>query len=143
MTARDESAQGFAIEAARTLEDAKCEDIVVLDIRALSDVTDFVVIGTGTSDRQMRSAIEDVREAGERMGHGAYRSSEDERAVWLLADFVNVVVHLFEPNTRTYYDLEMLWGDADRVVWSRDGNEHERNLAGLRPDERLGAGDPQ
>ena len=61
--------------------------------------------------------------------------------MWLLADFVDVVVHLFEPNTRSYYDLEMLWGDAERVHWSRQSDGAERNLAGLRPDERLTPGE--
>jgi ribosome-associated protein len=53
----------------------------------------------------------------------------------VIADFVDVVVHLFEPNTRAYYDLEMLWGDAPRVVWEREGDD--RNRAGLRRDDVL------
>ena len=45
--------------------------------------------------------------------------SADDRASWLLADFVDVIVHVFEPNTRAHYDLEMLWGDAPRLEWER------------------------
>lgn len=121
----------FVIEAARLLSDDKCEDVVVLDVRKLSQVTDFVIIGSGTSDRQMRSVLKHVEELGDQIGYKAFRVSADERAVWLLADFVHVVVHLFEPNTRAHYDLEMLWGDAPRLEWERP-SELSRNRAGLR-----------
>ncbi|MCC6676909.1 MAG: ribosome silencing factor [Phycisphaerales bacterium] len=126
-----EKTMKFVIEAARLLSDDKCEDVVVLDVRKLSQVTDFVVIGSGTSDRQMRSVLKHVEELGEQLGFRAFRVSADERAVWLLADFVHVVVHLFEPNTRAHYDLEMLWGDAERVEWERP-SQKTRNRAGLR-----------
>lgn len=120
----------FVIEAARLLSDDKCEDVVVLDVGKLSQVTDYVIIGSGTSDRQMRSVLKHVEELGDQLGFKAFRVSADERAVWLLADFVHVVVHLFEPNTRAHYDLEMLWGDADRVEWERPAQK-SRNRAGL------------
>jgi ribosome-associated protein len=114
MTSRE-----FAIEAARLLADEHAADVVVLDVRGVSQVTDFVVIGTGTSDRQMRAVIHHVQELGAANGFPAYRSHADTGGTWLLADCVDVVVHLFEPNTRAYYDLEMLWGDAERVDWAR------------------------
>lgn len=119
VTDRSEQARAFAIEAARLLEDDKCTDIVVLDARAQSQMTDFIVIASGTSERQMRSVLSHVEELGEGQSFRAFRSSTDERATWLLADFVDVVVHVFEPNTRAFYDLEMLWGDAPRVRWQR------------------------
>ena len=111
--------RAFAVEAARMLHDDKCEHVVVLDVRELSQVTDYLVIGSGTSDRQMRSALQHVRDLGEELGIPSVRSSADQRATWVLADFVDVVCHVFEPNTRAHYDLEMLWGDAERVAWKR------------------------
>jgi ribosome-associated protein len=114
-----ERAREFAVEAARLLGDDKCTDIVLLDVRGVSQVTDFIVIGSGTSERQMRSVLTHVEDAGAARGFRAFRTSTDERAAWLLADFVDVVVHLFEPNTRAHYDLEMLWGDAPRLKWER------------------------
>jgi ribosome-associated protein len=114
-----EGARAFAIEAARLLHDDKCEEIVLLDVRELSQVTDFIVIATGTSERQMRSVLGHVEDLGARSGFSAYRASADERSTWLLADFVDVVVHVFEPSTRAHYDLEMLWGDAPRLSWQR------------------------
>ncbi|MBZ0172816.1 MAG: RsfS/YbeB/iojap family protein, partial [Phycisphaerales bacterium] len=61
-------------------------------------------------------------ELGARHGFTAMRTNRDDRSTWLLADFVDVVTHLFEPNTRAYYDIEMLWGDAPRIEWRRPGN---------------------
>lgn len=124
-----EAAHVFALDAARLLSDDKCQDVMVLDVQKLSQVTDFIVIATGTSDRQMRSSLKNVEEMGESRGHRVFRSSADERASWLLADFVDVIVHVFEPNARAHYDLEMLWGDAPRLEW-------ERAAAAVRPPPR-------
>ncbi|MAY75724.1 MAG: ribosome silencing factor [Phycisphaerae bacterium] len=121
-TNKNSTALDFATDCARSLRGSKCENVVILDVRELSQVTRFIVIGSGTSDRQMNSALDDVAELGEERGLSAFRTSKDDRSTWLLADFVEVVVHLFEPNTRAYYDLEMLWGDAPRVTW-RTPNE--------------------
>jgi ribosome-associated protein len=133
--AANERARLFAIEAARMLADDKCEDVTLLDVRQVSQVTDFIVIGSGTSERQMRSVLSHVEDLGQERKFGVFRSSADERSTWLLADFVDVVVHVFEPNTRAHYDLEMLWGDAERLTWEREGQP--RNRAGLRPDDSV------
>jgi ribosome-associated protein len=130
-TTPPETVLAFAVESARLLADDKCEDVVLLDVRELSQVADFIIIGSGSSDRQMKSVLTHVQELGAKMGFPSYRASADDRATWLLADFVDVVVHIFEPNTRAHYDLEMLWGDAERVVWERDGAP-ARDRAGLR-----------
>src|SRR5690606_37641951 len=81
------AAREFAIAAARLLADDKCEGVIVLDVRELSQVTDYIVIGSGTSERQMRSVLKHVEELGEESGFPVFRSSDDERATWLLADF--------------------------------------------------------
>jgi ribosome-associated protein len=123
-------ARAFAIDVARMLFDDKCTDIVLLDVTGMSQVTDFIIIGTGTSDRQMRSVLMHVEDLGSTRGMRTFHSSTDDRATWLLADFVDVVVHLFEPATRTHYDLEMLWGDAPRIPWERP-DQIKRDMAGL------------
>lgn len=127
-------AEAFAIEAARLLHDDKCTDIVLLDVRGRNPMTDYLVIGSGTSDRQMRSTLQDVEEIGAKIGYAAVRSTSDDRATWLLADFMNVIVHLFEPNTRAHYDIEMMWGDAPRIPWERPGSA-ARDRAGLNAVE--------
>lgn len=114
----------LAIEAARSLSDDKCEDIAVLHVEGMSQVSDFIIIASGTSDRQMRSAASGVAEVGAKLGHSTFRQSVDDRATWVIVDFVDVVVHIFEPNTRAHYDLEMLWGDAPRLAWERPGKDN-------------------
>lgn len=116
-------ARRFAVELAALLRDERCTDIVVLDVRGVSHVSDYLVLASGTSVRQLVNAVDKAREFGASVGHGAVRSNEDDRSTWLLVDFVDVVAHLFEPNTRAYYDLEMLWGDAERVAWESEAGK--------------------
>jgi ribosome-associated protein len=107
----------FAKEAARIAEEMHAEDVVVLDLRGISSVADFFVIGTGTSDRQMRAVADAIEEYGRGVGQKPYGVSGYDSPSWLLLDYVDVVVHLFEPAKRHYYDLELLWGDAPRIEW--------------------------
>jgi ribosome-associated protein len=120
----------FAIEAARMVRDDKCDEVVLLDVRELSQVSDFLIIASGTSDRQMHSVLRHVEELAKTRGMPSFRSNSDDRSTWLLVDFIDVVVHLFEPNTRAHYDLEMLWGDAPRIEWERP-DQLPRDRAGL------------
>lgn len=128
--------RGFAIEAARLIADLKCADVVLLDVTGHSQVCDYVIIGSGTSQRQMKSVADDVAELGDTMGMAAYRSSRDEGTTWVVVDFVEVVVHLFEPDQRLYYDLELMWAQAKRVDWSRTA---AAPAAGAKPSRRSAA----
>lgn len=110
-----EVAKQFAIDAARSLVDDKCTDVEVIDVTGLSPVTGFIVIGSGTSARQMRSALQSLDDLAKEVGTRAFHISTDNDALWLLADFVDVVVHLFEPNARAHYDLEGLWFEGERI----------------------------
>ncbi len=114
-----EQIRQLAIDAARLLSDDKCEDVLCLDVRSLSQLSDYIIIGTGSSDRQMRSAADDVADLAQTHNYPIFKRSQDDRATWIVLDCVDVVVHIFEPNTRAHYDLEMLWGDAKPVDWSR------------------------
>jgi len=120
----------FAIESARLLFDDKCEEVMVLDVRGKSVLSDYIVLGSGSSDRQMTSVLEHVEELGDKTGFSCYHRAVDQGTKWLLADFVDVVVHLFEPNTRAHYDIEMLWGDAPHISWERP-DQLRRDRAGL------------
>ncbi len=115
--AASRQAEHLTIAAARVADELRCEDVVILDLRGLSPVTDFFVIATGTSDRQLRAVADAVDEQAAAMGHKQYGRSGYEHATWVLTDYVDVVVHLFDEPSRTYYDLELLWGDAPRVEW--------------------------
>lgn len=114
-----EKARTFAIEAARLMADLKCEDLVVLDVRGLSQITNFVILATGTSERQMRSVSDDVEELGSSLNYSAFRSRGERSPNWSIVDFTDVTVHIFEPNARAFYDLENLWPDAKRITWRR------------------------
>jgi len=122
----------FAIEAARTLAARHCTDVVLLDVERISHVCDFILIATGTSDRQMKGLATELKHLGQDWDMAVFRSNADDAATWIIADFVDVVVHLFEPNLRAYYDLEGMWPDAHRVEW-RTTEDIER-AAALRDD---------
>jgi ribosome-associated protein len=114
---RVSEARQFAIEAARLAANTKCHNVVVLDVRGLSPVTDFYVIATGTSARQMKTVMQELEELGDKTNMGVCHRSGYEGQTWLLCDMVDVVVHVFEQEARMYYDLESLWGDAPRLEW--------------------------
>jgi len=114
-----EQARAFAIDAARLISDLRCEDIVVFDVSGVSPVTHFIVIASGTSDRQIKSVGADVAELGAERGFERYGTDRDGASTWAVVDLVEVMIHLFEPATRGHYDLEMLWGDAPQVKWRR------------------------
>lgn len=115
-----EKARQFAIEAARLLRDRHCEDIIIFDVRGTSPITDFIVIGTGTSDRQMKSVAGEVADAAKEQDFARYGTERDTGSTWVIVDFVEVMLHLFEPATRAHYDLEMMWGDCPRIEWGRE-----------------------
>ncbi len=116
-TADPKITRQFAIDSARLCRDDKCTHVLLLDVRVLSQVTDYIIIASGTSERQMRSVLDHIDDMGKDAGFPAFRISTDSQAEWLLADFVDVVVHLFEPEARRHFDLETLWGDAPKVEW--------------------------
>lgn len=123
----------FAVQAARMLHDDRCEDVIVLDVRELSQVCDYLVLASGTSDRQISSAADDVAEMAEQMQTPVLRRNQDPRATWIVLDTLDVVVHVFEPQVRAHYDLELLWGDAPHVEWRRP-EQITRDRAGLGGD---------
>lgn len=111
-------AEYFACCVARLLADARCESVLLIDVRGLSQVTDFIVIASGTSERQMRSSVDDLKELGKEMGNPIYRHDGETDAQWVVVDFVNIMTHLLTPEHRVFYDLESLWGDAPRIDWA-------------------------
>jgi len=118
VSAPDRSDGGLrrALVAARTAEDNRGRDIVILDLRQLTAVFDYFVIASGTSRRQLHAMSEEIDHALEddlgdrRLGIEGYAESH-----WILLDYGDVVIHLFEPETRKYYALEQLWAPAKRV----------------------------
>ncbi|KUK10245.1 MAG: Ribosomal silencing factor RsfS [Clostridia bacterium 41_269] len=105
-------AQKAALAAAGAAKDAKAKEVVVLDLRGLSFVTDFFVIGSGDSDIQVQSIADKVMEEMEKIGTKVLRIEGYREARWVLLDYGDVVVHIFHRDIRSFYNLERLWWDA-------------------------------
>lgn len=111
----DDDSRRTAVAAARAALEKKAEDVVVLDLRGVSGYTDFLVIGSGTSDRQLESIAESVEKELKAQGHRPVGSEGQRGGRWVLLDFGDVVVHVFHQDERGHYDLEGLWADAPRL----------------------------
>lgn len=104
------------MSAARTADENRGRDIAVLDLREVTPVFDYFVVATGASRRQLHAMADEIdRQLGRemrdrRMGREGY---EDSR--WILLDYGDLVVHLFDDETRDYYDLEHLWSGAKKI----------------------------
>ena len=96
--------------------DFKATDVVVLDLDGVTDMTDFFIIASGSSDTHVRSIAERLMEELKKEGSPVHHSEGLERGRWALLDFVDVVVHIFHPSLREFYQLERLWGDAAVVA---------------------------
>jgi len=97
-------------------DNKKAENIVVLDVRKLSSVTDYFVLASGTSQPHLRAIVEEItgKLKDDHALHPA-RSEGYKSGTWVVLDFFDVIVHVMHTETRTHYDLEGLWGDAKRV----------------------------
>lgn len=121
MSAAD-PARPFALAAARIAHDLRSADVRVLDLRGLSSIADYFVIGTGTSERQMHAVLDQILLYARSIGQRPLNVSDSRSAAWILADYIDVVIHLFDAAHREYYDLDGLWGDAPRVEWRAPGD---------------------
>ena len=101
--------------AVQAIDDLKGREIVVLDLRGLSEATDYFVVASGTSDAHVRGIAESVLEKLHRRGVRAHHVEGLTGGRWVLLDFVDFVVHLFHPETRSFYQLERLWSDAPEI----------------------------
>ena len=101
-----------AIEAAL---DKKAQDLIVLDLRNTPAFTDFFVVCTGLSQRQVKAIADAVEASLKAAGVRPAHTEGYDRADWVLMDFFTFIVHVFTPQTRAFYALERLWGDAERI----------------------------
>ena len=109
-------AKAFALAAAKLAADRHCSNIVVLDLEGKSPATNYFVIATGTSNRQMRTVCDEICAAAKKQGLQRFGRAGYEQARWILLDFIDVVIHIFDAEYRDYYDLELLWGDAEKLI---------------------------
>jgi ribosome-associated protein len=106
---------GDVSRAVRAALDKKAVDVVVLDLRNTSAFTDFFVLCSGLNQRQVKAIADAVEEALRAAKVRPAHIEGYDRAEWVLMDFFNFIVHVFTPQTREFYSLERLWGDAERV----------------------------
>jgi ribosome-associated protein len=111
----------MAIAAARAAADKQAVDVTILDVSGLIVITDLFVICSGTTDRQVKTIVEEVQKAIRALGERPIRVEGETDHRWVLLDYVDIVVHVFAQAEREYYDLERLWRDAPRVAWDAEG----------------------
>lgn len=116
-----QSAEEIAIEVARFLDSKRAEDVVILNVRDVLYITSYFVLATGSSARAIRNLADGVvpllrKTAFERVG-----VEHDQEGRWICVDYSEVVVHLFDRDARSFYDMDHLWSDAPRVAFPPAG----------------------
>lgn len=104
------------LRALELCQDRNARDPLVLDLRGLSDATDFFLIASGDSDVHVRAISENVRQGLSEQGVKPVGVEGERTARWVLLDYFDLVVHLFHPTVREFYQLENLWGDAPSLL---------------------------
>lgn len=105
---------------AEILDDLKMDEITVLDLREVTDFTDYFIVATARSGAQMKAAVHRVVEGLKAVRLRPFSPPEDESLNWSVVDYGDFVVHLFEPEARKHYRLEELWGDAVEMDWRQE-----------------------
>ncbi len=106
------TSKALAKKIALSALEKKADDIVIMDLRKLTTMTDYFVVCSADSDTQVKAIADSVRDGAREVGESVYKNEGYSDASWILLDFVDVVVHVFHKQTREFYNLEKLWGDA-------------------------------
>ncbi|MFB6247149.1 MAG: ribosome silencing factor [Salinibacter sp.] len=130
----------LAAHAVNAMADKKAKDITVIDLREVSNMADFFVVGTGESDLQVRAiangVMDHIEEACEER---PWKREGLDHLRWVLLDYVDLVIHVFLPSRRDHYRIERLWGEADRDHVPEDGDASDvellQDLLDAFPDE--------
>jgi len=110
----------IALFAARVADEKRGEDIIIYDLRGLTDLTDYFVIATAHSKDQVRAIIETISKELKQAGTTKLGQEGSDNGQWILLDYSDCVIHIFSPELREYYGLESLWGDAPKVEWTAE-----------------------
>lgn len=123
------SGPALAAHAVNAMADKKAKDITVIDLREVSNMADFFVIGTGESDLQVRAIANGVVDRIEdECDELPWKREGLDHLRWVLLDYVHLVVHVFLPSRRDHYRIERLWGEADRETVPEDGDVSDIDL---------------
>lgn len=103
---------------AKLMSDKKAEDIMILDLRNLTTITDYFVICSASSDTQVKAIADHVSKELSKINEKPWHYEGYENLSWVLLDYVDVVAHIFYGQTRKFYNLEGLWGDAETEYYT-------------------------
>ena len=121
------SSLAAAQRAAAVCLDVKANDVVILNLDGVSEMTDCFLIASGTSDTHVRSIAEHVMTELRKEGMRVHHVEGLSQGRWVLLDYVDFLVHIFHPTLRDFYQLERLWGDAETVrVSGEQGSENSK-----------------
>lgn len=121
MTSEQDKAERLADLVVATLEDMKAIDIVRLDVRHLTSLMDIMIVASGRSDRHVRAIADELAQRCKAQGFPTVSREGEESGEWILVDLIDVVVHVMQPKTRDFYELEKLW-DISRPAGNADRN---------------------
>ena len=110
----------------------KAHNVSILDLRKLTDMTDFFVVCSGDSDTQVKAISDAILDGTEQLGVPAWHNEGQTQRQWILLDYVDVVVHVFHKEARKFYALEKLWGDA-KIETVEDKPEPVRKPPAKKP----------
>jgi ribosome-associated protein len=127
-----------AIAAARAASEKKAVDVRILEVRNLIVITDYFVVCSGATERQVRTIVDEIEKTMTKLGMKAIRREGEREGRWVLLDFGDVVAHVFAAEERTYYELERLWKDAPEIAWSDENSSSE--TGGRTASSNIGGG---
>jgi ribosome-associated protein len=107
----------IAVKCAKIADEKKAQNIVILDVDKISSITDYFVICSAINERQLHAIADEIDKQMKKISVTKYGMEGYREAKWVLIDYGDFIVHIFEKEIRSYYDLELLWGDAPKVEW--------------------------
>ena len=113
----------LALLAAEVCDEKKAKDIVVLDVRKVTSISDYFIVCSTSNERQARAIAEDLRLKMRDLGRSEMGVEGLQDGRWVLQDFADFVLHIFHESQREFYDIEGLWADAKRVRWKTPGRK--------------------
>ena len=131
------ASQEIAEQAALSMLAKNAADVMIIDLRGLSSIADYFVIGTAGSEPQIKAVVEQVAGDLKERDTAPWHTEGRQSWRWVLLDYVDVVIHVFRAEVRAFYGLERLWGDAPRIAVSADpatGDIIRRSDAGVAGD---------
>jgi ribosome-associated protein len=123
-----------ALACAEVADEKKAEDIVILEVRDFLVITSYFVLATGETRKQLQAIADAIHQRLRPLGVRRFGTEGFEEGKWILLDYGDVIVQLFDRETRKYYNLEMIWGDAPRLAW-----HPKRRLPAAAPPRRAKA----